>query len=160
MVGARRLAGPRLPDPKSGGSAIPREPRAEKMASPTGFAPVISCMRGRHVDWTTPQGQKMVRAKGFCTFGLMHVTRPLWLAELCPHKMVGTKSAALFASRMSNERSADELRPQNKAGERSRTVVSALGRPHSAVEPHPLEMVSPAGISPATWSLGRSCSVF
>jgi hypothetical protein len=28
MVGARRLARPRLPDPKSGGSAIPREPRA------------------------------------------------------------------------------------------------------------------------------------
>ncbi len=51
--------------------------------------------------------------------------------------MVGAKSAALFASRMSNERSADELRPQNGAGERSRTVVSALARPHSAVEPHP-----------------------
>jgi hypothetical protein len=29
-----------------------------KMASLTGFAPVISCMRGRHVVWTTPQGQK------------------------------------------------------------------------------------------------------
>jgi len=58
MVGARRLARPRLPDPKSGGSAIPREPRADKMASLTGFAPVISCMRGRRVGWTTPQGQK------------------------------------------------------------------------------------------------------
>src|SRR6185369_8269032 len=57
--------------------------------------------------------------------------------------MVGAKSAALFASRMSNERSADELRPRkNGAGERSRTVVSALARPHSAVEPHPLEMES------------------
>ena len=76
-----------------------------------------------------------------------------------PSIMVGTKSAALFASRMSNERSADELRPQNGAGERSRTVVSALARPHSAVEPHPLEMVSPAGLSPATWSLGHSRSV-
>src|SRR5260221_10741701 len=41
MVGARRLARPRLPDPKSGGSAIPREPRAEKMASLTGFAPAF-----------------------------------------------------------------------------------------------------------------------
>ena len=30
MVGARRLARPRLPDPKSGGSAIPRKPRAGK----------------------------------------------------------------------------------------------------------------------------------
>src|SRR6185295_13475325 len=29
-----------------------------KMASLTGFDPVISCMRGRHVVWTTPQGQK------------------------------------------------------------------------------------------------------
>src|SRR6266576_7146747 len=56
MVGARRLARPRLPGSKPGGSAIPREPRAERMASLTGFAPVISCMRGRHVGWTTPQG--------------------------------------------------------------------------------------------------------
>jgi hypothetical protein len=58
MVGARRLARPRLPGSKPGGSAIPREPRAEKLASLTGFAPVISCMRGRHVGWTTPQGLK------------------------------------------------------------------------------------------------------
>src|ERR1041384_3295875 len=28
------------------------------VVSLTGFAPVISCMRGRHVVWTTPQGQK------------------------------------------------------------------------------------------------------
>ena len=28
------------------------------MASLTGFAPVISCMRGRRVGLTTPQGQK------------------------------------------------------------------------------------------------------
>ena len=58
MVGARRLARPRLPGSKPGGSAIPREPRAEKLASLTGFAPVFSCMKGRRVDWTTPQGQK------------------------------------------------------------------------------------------------------
>ena len=31
-------------------------------------------------------------------------------------KMVGAKSAALFTSRMSNERSADELRPQKWSG--------------------------------------------
>ena len=76
-------------------------------------------------------------------------------------KMVGAESAALSASRMSRERSAGEVHFQfeNGAGERSRTVVSALARPHSAVEPHPLEMVSPAGISPATWSLGHSRSV-
>ena len=39
MVGARRLARPRLPDSKSGGSAIPREPRAEKLEFLAGLAP-------------------------------------------------------------------------------------------------------------------------
>ena len=33
-------------------------------------------------------------------------------------------------------------RDRNGAGERSRTVVSALARPHSAVEPHPQNGVS------------------
>src|ERR1039457_5897808 len=87
-----------------------------KMASLTGFAPVISCMRGRHVDWTTPQGQKDGEGKRICTFDLMHVTHPLWLAELCPQEWWVTKSAALYASRMSNERSADELRPRKWSG--------------------------------------------
>ena len=49
--------------------------------------------------------------------------------------------------------------PRNGAGERNRTVVSALARPHSSVEPHPQKMASPAGISPATWSLGNSLCV-
>src|SRR5437879_737541 len=39
LVGARRLARPRLPGSKPGGSAIPREPRAEKLASPAGLSP-------------------------------------------------------------------------------------------------------------------------
>ena len=58
-----------------------------KLASLTGFAPVISCMRGRRVglDYTT--GTEMVRL--ICTFDLMHVTHPLWLAELCPQKWWG-----------------------------------------------------------------------
>ena len=34
VVGARRLARPRLPDSESGGSAIPREPRADKIGVP------------------------------------------------------------------------------------------------------------------------------
>jgi len=34
MVGARRLARPRLPDSESGGSAIPREPRADETGVP------------------------------------------------------------------------------------------------------------------------------
>jgi hypothetical protein len=44
-----------------------RNPQAaawRRLASLTGFAPVISCLRGRRVGWTTPQGQKMVRASG------------------------------------------------------------------------------------------------
>ena len=91
MVGARRLARPRLPGSKPGGSAIPREPRAEKLASLTGFAPVISCMRGRHVGWTTPQGQRDGEGKRIRTFDLMHVTHALWLAELCPQGWWGRR---------------------------------------------------------------------
>ncbi len=34
MVGARRLARPRLPDSESGGSAIPRKPRADEIGVP------------------------------------------------------------------------------------------------------------------------------
>jgi hypothetical protein len=34
MVGARRLARPRLPDSESGGSAFPREPRADEIGVP------------------------------------------------------------------------------------------------------------------------------
>ena len=34
---------------------------AENLASLTGFAPVISCMRGRRVGWTTPQGRWNLR---------------------------------------------------------------------------------------------------
>ena len=86
------------------------------MASLTGFAPVISCMRGRHVDWTTPQGQKFGESRRLCTLDLVYVTHPLWLTELCSQEMVGTESAALSASRMSNERSADDLRPRNWSG--------------------------------------------
>ena len=78
MVGARRLARPRLPDPKSGGSAIPREPRADESGVP------------------------------------------------------------------------DRLRSGDLLHERQAC---------SPGEPHPREMVSPAGLPPATWSLGHSRSV-
>ena len=75
-------------------------------------------------------------------------------------EMVGTKSAALFASRLSNERSADELHPRKM--ERVNGVAPS-SQPWQGrilpVEPHPREMVSPAGLSPATWSLGHSRSV-
>ena len=59
-----------------------------KLASLAGFAPVISCMRGRHVDRTTLQGQNGEGRK-ICASDLMHVTHPLWLAELCPRKWWG-----------------------------------------------------------------------
>ena len=159
MVGARRLARPRLPGSKPGGSAIPRTPRAEKMASLTGFAPMISCMRGRHVGWTTPQGQKDGEGKRICTFDLMHVTHPLWLAELYPREWWGRRVLPSLPLACQTSALLMSYVPENGAGERGRTVVSALARPHSAVEPHPLEMVSPAGLSPATWSLGHSRSV-
>jgi len=65
--------------------------------------------------------------------------------------MVGAESAALSASRMSNERSADELRPQTGAGERNRIVVAALARPsrNAGLLNHTRKMVSPVGLSPA-----------
>src|SRR6266496_1002927 len=84
MVGARRLARPRLPDSESGGSAIPRKPRAGKNGAPD---------RLRSGD-------------------LLHERQACWLDYT-----TGIKDGA---------------------GERRRTVVSALARPHSAVEPHPL----------------------
>ena len=159
MVGARRLGRPRLPGSKPGGSAIPRKPRAEKIASLTGFARVISCMRGRYVGWTTPHGQKDGEGRKIRTSDLMHVTHPLWLAELYPRKWWGRRVLPSLPLACQTSALLMSYVPENGAGERSRTVVSALARPHSAVEPHPREMVSPAGLSPATWSLGHSRSV-
>ena len=94
-----------------------------------------------------------------CAFDLMHVTHPLWLAELCPRKWWGRRVLPSLPLACQTSALLMSYVPENGAGERSRTVVSALARPHSAVEPHPLEMVSPAGLSPATWSLGHSRSV-
>ena len=61
------------------------------MVSLTGFAPVISCMRGRRVGWTTPQGQ-MVRA----------VTHPHWLTELCPRNGGSEACCPLYLSHESS----------------------------------------------------------
>ena len=71
------------------GLLFPVNHAPKTMASLTGFAPVISCMRGRHVGWTTPQGQIDGEGKRIFTFDLMHVTHPLWLAELYPQKWWG-----------------------------------------------------------------------
>ena len=109
---------------------------AVKLASLTGFAPVISCMRGRRADWTTPQGRNGEGRRNR-TFDLMHVTHPLWLAELCPQKWWGRRVLPSLPLACQTSALLMSYAPKNGAGERSRTVVSALARPHSAVEPHP-----------------------
>ena len=89
MVGARRLARPRLPDSESGGSAFPREPRAEEIGVPDRLRSGDllherqACWTGLHHRDRNGEGRKI------CTFDLMHVTHPLWLAELCPQKWWG-----------------------------------------------------------------------
>ena len=85
-----------------------------------------------------------------CTSGLMHVTHPLWLTELCPQKWWERRVLPSLPLACQTSALLMSYAHENGAGERSRTVVSALARPHSAVEPHPREMVSPAGLSPAT----------
>src|ERR1035441_1907215 len=105
------------------------------------------------------QGQKDGEGKRICAFDLMHVTHPLWLAELYPQKWWGRRVLPSLPLARQTSALLMSYVPENGAGERSRTVVSALARPYSAVEPHRLEMVSPAGLSPATWSLGHSRSV-
>ena len=65
MVGARRLARPRLPDSESGGSAIPRKPRADEDGVPDRLrsGDLLHERQACWLDYTT--GTKMVRAKGF-----------------------------------------------------------------------------------------------
>lgn len=77
---------------------------AKELASLTGFAQVISCMRGRRVDWTTPRGQ-VERVNGVAPS-----SRP-WHGRIL--------------------------------------LLNHTRR----------KLVSPAGISPATWRLGRARSV-
>ena len=61
-----------------------------KLASLTGFAPVISCMKagmlaGLHHRDRNGEGRRI------CASDLMHVTYPLWLAELGPRKWWGRR---------------------------------------------------------------------
>ena len=162
MVGARRLARPRLPNSESGGSAVPREPRADEIGVPDRLCSG-DLLHERQACWTgLHHRDRNGEGRRICAPDLMHVTHPLWLAELCPRKWWGTKGAAPFASRMSNERSADELHPR-KMERVNPDSESGSSQPWQGriltIEPHPLEMVSPAGLSPATWSLGHSRSV-
>ena len=110
MVGAGRLARPRLPDSESGGSAVPREPRAGEIGVPDRLrsGDLLHERQACWLGYTT--GTEMVRA-GDSLLRSDASAHPLWLAELMLLKLVG-------------------------AG-----------------------MVSPAGLSPATWSLGHSRSV-
>ena len=61
MVGARRLARPRLPDSESGGSAFPREPRADENGVPDRLrsGDLLHERQACWLDYTT--GTKMVR---------------------------------------------------------------------------------------------------
>jgi hypothetical protein len=95
----------RLPSERIAANAL----GAVKVASLTGFAPVISGLRGWRVGWTTLQGRKW------------------WERRVLPSRPLACQTSALLLS----------YAPETGAGERSRTVVSALARPHSAVEPHP-----------------------
>src|SRR5216683_7155877 len=64
MVGARRLARPRLPDSKSGGSAIPREPRADEIGVPDRLrsGDLLHERQACWLDYTT--GTEMERVNG------------------------------------------------------------------------------------------------
>ena len=98
-------------------------------------------------DYTT--GTKNGEGKRICTFDLTRVTHPLWLAELYPRKWWGRRVLPSLPLACQTSALLMSYVPENGA-ERSRTVVSALARPYSAVEPRPREMVSPAGLSPTT----------
>ncbi len=95
----------RLPRERIAANAL----EALKVASLTGFAPLISGLRDRRVGWTTLQGRKW------------------WERRVLPSRPLACQTSALLLS----------YAPENGAGERNRTVVSAVARPHSAVEPHP-----------------------
>ena len=71
---------------------------------------------------------------------LMHVTHPLWLTELCPRKWWERRVLPSLPLACQTSALLMSYAPEYEigAGERSRTVVLALARPHSAVEPHPL----------------------
>ena len=65
LVGARRLARPRLPDSESGGSAIPRKPRADEIGVPDRLrsGDLLHERQACWLDYTT--GTELVRAGGF-----------------------------------------------------------------------------------------------
>ena len=50
LVGERGLAPPRLTDSRSVGSAIPSEPRAQKLVLPAGISPATSAFGGLRSD--------------------------------------------------------------------------------------------------------------
>lgn len=82
----------RLPSERIADNAL----GAMKLASLTGFAPVISCMRGRRVGWTTPQGQ-VERVNGVAPSSrpwqsrilLLNHTRENWCPQPDSHRQPG-----------------------------------------------------------------------
>jgi hypothetical protein len=79
LVGARRLARPRLPDSESGGSAIPREPRADKNGVPDRLRSGDLLHEGQAcwLDYTTGtiENSKLQTSSSRETSNSMHQTR-------------------------------------------------------------------------------------
>ena len=71
--------------------------------------------------------------KRICTFDLMHVTHPLWLAELYPRKWCGRRVLPSLPLACQTSALLMSYVPENGAGEsRFRIgIVSALARPRS-----------------------------
>ena len=107
-------------------------------------------LRERQACWDYTTGTEMVRLESRLRPGACEA--PALLTELCSRKkwwerrVLPSLPLACQASALLVSYTPDG----NGAGERNRTVVSALAQPHSAVEPHPQKLVSPAGLSPAT----------
>jgi hypothetical protein len=80
-----------------------------RVVSAAGFAPAIFCMKGRRVDWATPRGCDWCSGQDTRTCDL-HV-----------------RKVAFYLT---------ELPKQIGAGERLRSVISALATPRSTIEPH------------------------
>ena len=78
MVGAERLARSRLPDSKSGGSAIPREPRAESWHSWRDSHPLVIRLERATARRLCAQEQLTLGRDGRSRAGnLLDVTEPL-----------------------------------------------------------------------------------
>ncbi len=77
LVGARRIARPRLPESESGGSAVPRKPRADEIGVPDRLrsGDLLHERQACWLDYTTGTGNGGKEA--CCPLYLSHVKRAL-----------------------------------------------------------------------------------